>query len=290
MANTTTGSLGDSQQTIIDKARAVREFEGTFMRTTESHTLPEGTGLSWEEIAIAALTSQTITETTELNNPQSLSDSLITGRPTMRGINYLVTDEVYRRIPKMVTGKFGKLGQNAIQRGKDEDYLAIAATATTTLAGTGQTMQSGFISAAARRIKSNTTEPGQGSINAVFHGFGLHDIYNEISAPVGTYPLPNGLSQEVYQEGLIGVAIGGVKIWEDGNIAINATPDARGMIHSQEAVVHVQGFSPRAATVRREEVGGGADEMFHYDQYVFIERGGGQWLFGCLHNATAPAN
>lgn len=290
MAVTTTGSLADSKQTIIDSARIVREFEGTHMRTTEAHTLEKGTGLTWEEISLAALTAQTVTETTELNNPQSLSDAILTATPVMSGLNYVVTDRVYNRLPSMVTSKFGTLGQNAIQRKKDSDYLAIFATATTTLAGTGTSLQSGHIAAAAVRIRSNTTERAMGPINCVHHGFPLKDIADEIKSGVGTYAIPSGMTDDVFRRGLQGITVENVAVWEDGNIGINSTPDARGGVHAKEAVLMVQGFAPRTATRRREEIGGGADEMFHYDEYVFAERSAGNWLFGLLNDATAPAN
>lgn len=297
MANvTTTGSLADSRQTIIDSSRITREFEGTYTRTTEAQTLDEGTGLSWEEISLGQLTAQTVTETTELNNPQSLSDSLLVSTPLVSGLNYIITDRVYRRLPKMVTAKFGPLGQNAIQRKKDEDYLAIFATAATTLAGTATTLQSGHIAAAAYRIRSNATEGSVGPINAVLHGFGIKDIRDEIVSAVGTYAIPEGMTQDVFKRGLVGMTVDNVSIWEDGNIAINATPDARGGVHAKMAVLMVQGHKPRFTTRRREEIGGGADEGFHYDEYVFTERhagggsSGGGWLFGLLHDATAPTN
>lgn len=297
MANeTTTGSLADSRQTIIDSARITREFEGTHTRTCENQTLEEGTGLSWEEINLGQLNAQTVTETTHLTNPQTLSDSLLTATPLVSGLNYIITDRVYRRLPKKVTSKFGPLGQNAIQRKKDEDYIAIFATAATTLAGTATTLQSGHVAAAAYRIRSNATEGAIGPINAVLHGFGIKDIRDELVSAVGTYAIPEGMTADVFKRGLMGMTVDGVSIWEDGNIAINSTPDARGGVHAKMAVLKIQGHSPRFVTERREHIGGGAEEAYHYDEYVFVERhagggsSGGGWLFGVLHDATAPTN
>jgi len=293
---TTTGSLADSRQTIIDSSRITREYEGVYPRTTETHTLEEGTGLSWEEIQIGQLSAQTITETTELNNPQTFSDSLLTLTPIVSGLNYIVTDRVYQRLPKSVTAKLGPAGQNAIQRKKDEDYLAIFATATTTLCGTATTLQSGHIAAAASRIRSNATEAPTGPINAVIHGYGIKDIRDELVSAVGTYAIPTGMTQDVFERGLMGRTVDNVAIWEDGNIAINSTPDARGGVHAKMGVLMIQGHSPRFVTRRREEIGGGAEEGFHYDEYVPGERhagggsSGGGWLFGLLHDATAPTN
>lgn len=289
MAVTDTGSLADSKQLVIDSARIVREYEGVWSRTTDVQRLSEGTGLSWEEISLAQLTAQTVTETTILENPQSITDALFQVTPTMTGINVIVTDRVYRRMPKSVIAKMGALAQNAIDRKKDEDYLATFATATTTLSGTGSTLASGIIDAAKNRITSNTTEPAMGTIVTVLHGFQLKDIQDELKSGVGTYAIPSGLTEDVFRRGFQGT-VGGTNVYEDGNIAINSTPDARGATHAREAIVMVQGMSPRSTTRRREEIGGGAEEMFIYDEYGLGERSAGNWLYGILSDATAPTS
>ena len=287
MANTDTGSLADSKQLVIDSARIVREYEGVWSRTCDVQRLSENTGLSWEEISLAQLSAQSISETTVLENPQSITDALFTVTPTMTGINVIVTDRVYRRMPKSVIAKMGALAQNAIDRKKDEDYLATFATATTTLSGTGTTLASGIIDAAKSRITSNTTEPAMGTIVTVLHGFQIKDIQDELKSGVGTYAIPSGITEDVFRRGFSGT-VGGTNVYEDGNIAITATPDARGATHAREAIVMVQGMSPRSTTRRREEIGGGAEEMFIYDEYALGERSPGNWLYGILTDATAP--
>ena len=287
--NTTTGSLADSQQLIIDSARIVREFEGTFMRTTDTQRLSEGTGLSWEEISLAALTAQAVTETTVLDNPQQMSDTLFTITPTVSGIQLIVTDRVYRRMPKSVIAKMGGLGQNALQRKKDEDYHAVFASATTTLAGTGTTLTTGHIAAAASRIKSNTTEPAMGAVYAVLHGFQIKDLRDEVVAGIGTYTVPSGMTEDMFRKGFSGT-IEGANLFEDGNIAVTSTPDARGAVHAKEAVVMVQGHSPTTKNRERPEIGGGANELFLYDEYAFGERSPGNWLYSILSDATAPSS
>lgn len=289
MAVTDTGSLADSKQLVIDSARIVREYEGVWSRTTDVQRLSENTGLSWEEISLAQLSAQAIQETTVLENPQSITDALFSVTPTMTGINVIVTDRVYRRMPKSVIAKMGALAQNAIDRKKDEDYLATFATATTTLSGTGTTLASGIIDAAKNRITSNTTEPAMGTIVTVLHGFQIKDIQDELKSGVGTYAIPSGITEDVFRRGFQGT-VGGTNVYEDGNIAINATPDARGATHAREAIVMVQGMSPRSTTRRREEIGGGAEEMFIYDEYGLGERSAGNWLFGILTDATAPTS
>ena len=287
MANTTTGSLGDSQQLIIDAARIVREYEGVWSRTCDVQRLADNTGLSWEEISLAALSAQAVTETTELDNPQSISDALFQITPTVSGIHLVITDRVYRRMPKKVIAKMGSLGQNALDRKKDEDYLSTFAGATTTLSGTGTTLASGVIDSAKVRISSNVTERAMGTIVTVLHGFQLKDIQDELKSGVGTYTIPSGITEDVFRRGFSGT-VGGTNVYEDGNIAINSTPDARGAVHAREAIVMVQGHSPRTENRRRPQTGGGADEVFMYDEYALGERSAGNWLYGVLSDATSP--
>jgi len=287
--NTTTGSLSNSQQLIIDSARLVREYEGVFGKTCDMQRLSEGTGLSWEEISLAKLTAQAITETTELDDPQQIGDSLFTITPTIIGIQLVVTDRVYQRMPKSVIAKMGSLAQNAIDRKKDQDYLTVFAGATTTLSGTGTTLASGIISAAASRIMGNTTEGATGKVCTVLHSFQIKDIQDEILAGVGTYPVEGGLSQDTFRNGFEGRIVG-TELYRDDNITINSTPDARGAVHAQMGIVCVQGHSPRTEQRRRPQTGGGADEMFIYDEYAYGERSTGNWLYGVLSDATSPSS
>jgi len=62
-----------------------------------------------------------ITETTILDNPQQISDTLLSITPTVIGIETLITDRVAMRITKKGYSKLGGLAQNAIQRKKDQD-------------------------------------------------------------------------------------------------------------------------------------------------------------------------
>jgi hypothetical protein len=290
VGTTNTGSLGDSQEFIVDSGRNVREFEGVYKRTCEVQKLSDNTGLTWDEISLGQLTAQAITETTELDNPQTITDSLLTITPAMVGIEICVTDRVYRRLPKVVIGKMGGLAQNAIERLADEDYLSTFASATTTLSGTGTTLAHGVLAAGKVRITSNVTEGAVGQISFVGHGYQIKDLADEIRAGVGTYTIPNGATQDVLKNGFMGMTIDGINIFEDGNITIDATPDARGGVHAKEAIICVKGESAWTESKRRPELGGGADDVFYYDEYQFGERGGGLWLYGVLSDATLPTN
>jgi len=289
--DTITQSLADSLDTVVASARQVREQEGVMPNLVDKVTLDEGTGTSWREISMAQLTAQAITETTRLDNPQQMSDTAFAITPTVVGIQTLITDRVAARVNKKSYAQLGSLAQNAIQRKKDEDGLAVIDGATTQLNTANSALASGFIAAAVYQISSNATEPGNPPFRAVFHGFSLKDIWDELTAAIGADNRAdiNGITARVFTEGLRG-KIAGCEIYEDGNLTIDGDGDAKGGVFAQEAIVLVQGRSPRTATIRREDIGGGATVMYLYDEYAYGERSAGNWLFEIIADATAPTS
>lgn len=289
-------SLADSLPTMIHSAYIVREYDGVYMRTCDTDKLPEGQGTTWQEIALQQISGQSgITENTELDNPQQLSDLLLTATPVVCGIQTRITNRAKIRIDKKVAAKLGVLAQNAITRLKDETYISTIDGATTSQPGAGNPLTSGVIGAFARQIRGNTTEPNNSPIYTVLHPFQLHDIQSEIVAGVGTYTVPNGITEEVWREGLSG-SLFGTTVYEDGNIPIDGSDDAKGGVHAKTAIVLVQGRSPWNYEKLRPEIGGGAVDVFHYDEYVFVERNagggssGGGHLFEVYSDALAPTS
>ena len=286
--DTITQSLDDSLPVVVASARQVREFEGVMPNLCDKVTLDEGTGQSWREVSMAALTAQEVTETTRLDNPQQMSDSLFTVTPTVVGIQTLITDRVASRIPSRAYAQLGGLAQNAIERKKDQDGLTVLDGATNSIGGSSTTLTSGHISAATYRISSNTTEPGNPPYRCVLHGFQLKDISDELTAGVGTYPVGEGITARVFAEKFQGM-VAGAQVYEDGNITISSNA-AKGGVFAQEAIVIVQGRAPRTATVRREDIGGGATVLYLYDEYAYGERSSGNWLFEIHSDATEPTS
>lgn len=287
--NTTTADLADSLPTLIMSARLIREHEGVMPQLVEKQTLGEGVGLSWHEVSFDQLTASSISETTVLNNPQLITDNLFTVTPTSVGIETLITDKVAARISKNAYAKMGALAQQAIQRKKDEDGLTVLDGFSTSHCGAGNTLTSGHIAAAMAVITGNATEPGNPPFRCVLHPYQIKDIDDEITSGVGTYELTAGITARVFTEGFRGM-ISGAQVYPDGNITINATTDdAKGGVFAQEAIVLVQGRSPRAVAVRKEEIGGGATAIFHYDEYAYGERAD-HWGVEIYSDAATPTS
>ena len=286
---TTTSALADSLDDIRSSARITREMEGVVSQLVTKETLGEGIGLSWQELTYAKLTAQAVTENTELDNPQKISDTIMAITPTMVAVETFLTDRVQARINKKGFAKIGVLAQNAVERKKDEDGILLFATFTgTSDPGAGVTLASGFIASAAANIRGNTTEPGKDPINCVLHPFQIHDLYNELVANVGTGILTEGPTSRVLQGGF-DLPVANVKIYPDGNITIDGSDDALGAVFAKEGVILVQGRAPRIKTVRNEKRGGGGEHIYHYDEYAYGERQA-VWNYSMQSDATAPTS
>ena len=292
MANsgwTTTSALSDSLDDIRVSARQVREYEGVVQNLVSKEPLGEGIGLTWQEIKYEKLTAQSITETTELDNPQQLADSIISITPSMVAIETFITDRVQARINKKGYAQIGSLAQHAIERKKDTDGLILFASFTgTSDPGAGVTLASGYIASAAANIRGNTTEPGKDPINCVLHPFQIHDLFNELVAGVGTVPITEGITARVLQSGF-DLPVANCKIYPDGNITIDSSDDANGAVFAKDGVILVQGKAPRVVSVRNEKRGGGGTHVYHYDEYAYGERLS-NWNYLMCSDATAPTS
>ncbi len=291
--NTTTGSLADSLDSVRSSARIVREQMDTGGMPTlvDKQTLGEGIGLTWDEVSYAALTAQAVTETETLDNPQQLSDSLISITPTLVGIETFITDRVAARITKKGFAKLGQLAQNAIERKKNQDGLTVLDSgATTASPGAGNVLTSGHIAAAKYNITSNTTEKGVPPIYAVLHGFQIKDIFDELVAGIGTYVVNEGPTARAFASNGWELPIAGVKVYENGDITIDSSADAIGGVFAKEGIVLVQGRAPRVVPVRKENVGGGGTSIYHYDEYAYGLRSSTNWVKEIKSDATAPTS
>jgi hypothetical protein len=284
---TTTDALADSLPIVIAAARIIREYEGVMPQLCDLQELDPNTGLSWNEISLAQLTAQAVTETTKLNNPQQMSDAMFSITPSVTGIHTFTSDRVAARISKKAWAKTGALAMNAIVRKKDEDGLTALDGATTSLCGAGNTLASGHIRAGAVRITSNATEPANSPLRCVLHGFQLKDIEDELTAPLGTYEITEGETARVFKEGFRGT-INNARVYEAGNITIDSADDAKGGVFARDALVLVQGIALRTETRREPDIGGGGTSMWVYDEYAYGERSAGNWLYEIYSDCSTP--
>ena len=291
---TITQDLADSLPVFVASARSVREYRGVMAQTAETHTLDPNTGLDWKEITLAQLTAQSITETTDLQNPQTFSDTALTIEPTLVGIPTLVTTRTTRKISRLTVMEMGALSQNAMVRKNDIDGITvIAAFGTNAGPGAGTTLSHTFLRHMTYNIRGNTTEPAPDNapVFIVLHSFQISDIEDELVASVGTDELTQGISAQVFANSFEG-RVASAAVLRDDNIPINSADDASGGTFSRAALLLIRGTSPYVLTQQKPGLGGGAVAIFHYDEYAWGERtsqGTSVWGHTVTSDATAPA-
>lgn len=285
----TVNDLRNGLNTVVASARAVRDFETVMARAVDVQRLAEGQGVSWREVRSERLLAQNITETTELRNPQKYELNLIEFEPTQVGLNVVITDRVKRRLDRKAYSVLGVQMQQAMDKKKDQDGLAILDTFTS-LGGAGSMMTSGLITAATARIRGNSTETGigQGALNAVLHPFQIKALEDELKAGIGTYILTPGMTEQVYKQGFAGT-ISMANVWYAGNIDVDGSDDAKGGVFARNAIVLVEGYSPRREEDRWPWYGGGADVMYMYDEYIYGTRRS-EWAYEIYTDASTPTS
>lgn len=287
---TTTTTLANALPDLRQSARLFEEYEMMVPKTVDRVNLGRGEGNTWNEFRVDQITAQGITESTVNENAQLLSGTVFSVTPGMVQVFTRITDKTMRRISGNVGALIGRAAQLSMNRKLDKDGIAQFANWSVTLAGTGTTPNHGHISAAVANIRGNATESGMGAgpIHAVLHPFHIKDLQDELEAGVGTYTVPEGLTEEFYRNGFSGT-VSGANVWSAGNIEIDGTPDARGSVHAQRALVLVRELEMKTETRRRPDVGGGADEVFMTAGYAYGERRD-VWGRSILGDATAPTS
>ena len=285
VGNTTTASLDASLNVIVAAARSRREYDAVVPQLVDRVDLDQNTGLDWKEVLFEALNAQAVTENTVLDNPQQYEDSSITIRPQMVQLQTFMSDKVKRTASTKSLAQMGKLGGEAMMRKRDEDGLT-AMDASTQMGAANTPVVTGDVAAARYIITSNATEPGPMPVSGVFHGFCIKDFYDELVAGLGTYPIPEGATATVFKGGF-NLPICNVTIHEDGNIAIDASDDAKNFVFSKMAWVLVNGMTLRTETRREPHIAGGGDSLFITDDYAYGNRSV-NWTREIIGDATSP--
>ena len=266
----TTGSFADSMDDIVAGARTVREYANVMSRLVDTTRLKNNTGMNWKEVVLSRLTASNLDELTDLEqNPQLIIDSLFTIAPTLVGLSVFMTDRARVRISSVVAAKIGVLTENALARKIDLDMVAVGAAATTDLGTAGNPFSSDAISAAASRVADNSTEPWDGPMATVARGFQIKDIQDEGVAGFGTYPVPEGLTERWLRKGFSGDLFD-TAVYKDNNIVVDSADDAVAFVFASGpggAIVNITGMESRHVTVRKENIGGGAEIMYVTDEY-----------------------
>ena len=123
--------------------------------------------------------------------------------------------------------------------------------------------------------------------------YGSDSPFDELTAGVGTYPIPEGETAKAYRNGYTG-KVDNIEVFLDDNIPIDSASDAKGGVWAVEGLLLVQGREPWQETRREPDIGGGGDSIWLYDEYIWGERLAANttsaWIWEIYSDATAPTS
>ena len=248
MAQTsTTGNLENAQKIIIAASRYTEEHNSPAMALIESFNLGKGE----KQVTVPKVAQMTMSD---LVDGQDIIDEEDIGMTTVDltasevGAKVILTDKLVKQSSDNVFSIVGRQLGDGMARKKDEDVVALYSGFGTDLGSAGRSMSLANVSASVAYAKGNKFG-SQVYIN--HHPFAVWDVANTAVTASSTYPVPKGWSEDLLGNFFSGLRpLNGVPIFEDGNISIDSSDDAIGVIADKSALAVLKSVDTRTERER----------------------------------------
>lgn len=262
----TTGNLESAQKIIIASSRYTEEHNAPAMALIESFTLPKG----HKQVTVPKVGQMSMSD---LTDGQDIVDEEDIGMTTVDltasevGAKIILTDKLIRQSAENVMSIVGRQLGDGMARKKDNDVTALYSGFSTDLGSAGRTMGLANLSAVVAYAKGNKFG-SQVYIN--HHPFTVWDVANTAVTASVTYPVPKGWSEDLLGNFFSGLRpLNGVPIFEDGNISIDSSDDAIGVVADKSALAVLKSVEPR--TERQRDASLRATELVMTSDYGVFE-------------------
>ncbi|MAH46040.1 hypothetical protein CMI37_09420 [Candidatus Pacearchaeota archaeon] len=267
MAQTaTTGNLENAQKIIIAASRYTEEHNAPAMALIESFSLGKGE----KQVTVPKVGQMSISD---LQDGVDIIDEEDIGMTTVDltaaevGAKVILTDKLIRQTSENVMSIVGRQLGDGMARKKDNDVTALYSGFGTDIGSAGRAMSLANVSASVAYAKGNNFG-SQVYIN--HHPFAVWDVANTAVTASSTYPVPKGWTEDLLGNFFSGLRpINGVPIFEDGNITIDSSDDAVGVICDKSALCVLKSVDTR--TERQRDASLRATELVMTADYGVFE-------------------
>ena len=269
MAQTaTTGNLESAQRIIIGAARYTEEHNAPAMALIEQFTLPKGA----KQVTVPKVGQMTISD---LADGQDIIAEEDVGMTTVDltasevGAKVILTDKLVRQSADNVFSIVGRQLGDAMARKKDTDVHSLYSglNGGTTLGAAGATFSLANVAASISYAKANKFGS---QLYILQHPNAVFDIANTAVTASSTYPVPKGWSEDLLGEFFSGLRpLNGVPIFEDGNLSVDSSDDAIGVIADKGALAVLKSVETR--TERQRDASLRATELVMTSDYGVFE-------------------
>ena len=269
MAQTaTTGNLESAQRTIIATARYTEEHNAPAMALIESMNLPKGSSTITVP-KVGQMSMDDLVDGVDIIDEEEIGMTTIDLTASEVGAKIILTDKLVRQMAQNVFAIIGRQLGDGMARKKDTDVHALYSglNGGTTLCAAGATMSLANVAGSIAYTKANKFGS---QVYILQHPNAVFDIANTAVTASATYPVPDGWSSDLLGNFFSGLRpLNGVPIFEDGNLAVDSSDDAIGVIAAKDALVVLNSVETR--TERQRDVSLRATEVVMTADYGVFE-------------------
>ena len=271
MAQTaTTGNLENASKIIIAAARYTEEHNAPAMALIESFSLPKGA----KQVTVPKVGQMTVSD---LTDGQDIVDEEEIGMTTVDltaaevGAKVILTDKLVREQQNNVFTIIGKQLGDAMARKKDTDVHSLYGSLNggTTLGAATKFMKASNVQGAITYAKANKFGS---QIYILHHPNSVAYLSKEAAtvASSGSAELSSGWSADLLKDFWSGLRpMNGVSIFEDGNLSVDSSDDATGVIADKSAMAVLKSVDTR--TERQRDASLRATEVVITSDYGVFE-------------------
>ena len=271
MAQTaTTGNLENASKIIIAAARYTEEHNAPAMALIESFSLPKGA----KQVTVPKVGQMTVSDLTDgvdIVDEEEIGMTTVDLTAAEVGAKVILTDKLVREQQNNVFTIIGKQLGDAMARKKDTDVHSLYGSLNggTTLGAATKYMKASNIQGAITYAKANKFGS---QIYILHHPNSVAYLSKEAAtvASSGSAELSSGWSADLLKDFWSGLRpMNGVSIFEDGNLSVDSSDDATGVIADKSAMAVLKSVDTR--TERQRDASLRATEVVITSDYGVFE-------------------
>ncbi len=261
MAQTaTTGNLENASKIIIAAARYTEEHNAPAMALIESFSLPSGS----KQVTVPKVGQMQVSDLTDgvdITDDEEIGMTTVDLTASEVGAKVILTDKLVREQQNNVFTIIGKQLGDAMARKKDTDVHSLYSSLNggTTVGAATKYMKTSNVHGAIAYAKANKFGS---DVYILHHPNSVAYLSKEAAtvASAASNAIPEGYSADLLRNFYSGLRpINNVPIFEDGNLAVDSSDDATGVIASKGAMavlnsVETRQERQRDASLRATEV------------------------------------
>ena len=298
--------------TIYSEFMLRRDVSGVCRKVSTHYALKRNTGSAKNVITYGRVRSYDLIDAVDMAQAQTLSDTNEPYTPGEAGVQVIIAGSTLRRAadPELLR-RTGRIMHNAYDLKEDADGTAQFTSFTPILGTAGTVVTVGYPLAASGRLRIGnnraTPDVAPGPYHGVFHPMHtniftgrlipLTDVptgttaYTGTAAGVTVGPGRSAMSDRLIEMGVEALGrLSNIKIWEDGNIAVDASDDASSAVFSQEGLIYVSEVEPMLDSEKNDVSMRGAVELDLWGAFVWGTHLPDNYGVEILGDATLPTS